>query len=449
MNQLLKEKQKVRTANTNTECVIGKYLGGGGQGEVYKAVLSGKEVAVKWYFTHQATELQKKSLEILIQKGAPSDQFLWPLDIVVADGQSGYGYIMPLREPQYKNVVDLLKRRTEPTFYSLATSCMQLAHNFLLLHGKGLYFRDISWDNVFFHPETGDVLICDNDNVGINGETEVNVLGTPRFMAPEIVRGESLPCTYSDLFSLAVLIFYMLIVHHPFDGEKEASIERYDQSAMKKIYGTDPIFIFDPDDVSNRPRKGYQDNALAFWPIYPKFIQDLFIQSFTTGIKDPNSGRVRESEWRKSMSQLRDYVLYCHHCRMENFYDDDALKIKGKLNPCWKCGKDIILPPRIRIGKSIIMLNANTKLYPHHVDDKRSWDFSKPVAEINQHPKDPNIWGLRNMSSVKWNIVYEDGKIMDVEPEKSLRLSNNLTVNFGTTEGQIYSCGDSREDIIY
>jgi serine/threonine protein kinase len=114
----------------------------------------------------------------------------------------------------------------------------------------GLCYRDISFGNVFFDPDTGEVLICDNDNVAVDGEGKIGVLGTPRFMAPEIVRGEALPSMHTDVFSLAVLLFYMLIMHHPLEGKRELAIKCLDLPAMNKLYGTDPLFIYDPDDDS-------------------------------------------------------------------------------------------------------------------------------------------------------------------------------------------------------
>jgi len=84
-----------------------------------------------------------------------------------------------------------------------------------------------------------------------------------------------------------------------------------DVPAMNQLYGTEPVFIFDPGDDSNRPVPGYQDNAIVSWPIYPQFLRDLFTKSFTSGIKDPKNGRVRESEWRIAMVKLRDSIIYC------------------------------------------------------------------------------------------------------------------------------------------
>ncbi len=438
MEQLLRRGQKVKATTSNMDCEVGDFLGGGGQGEVYRAVINGQKVALKWYYSKQATPTQQESLEKLIDKGTPSDKFLWPAELTTSGTTPGFGYYMPLREPHYKNIVDLMKRRCEPSYSALATAGRILADSFLQLHSKGLCYCDISFGNVFFEPSNGDILICDNDNVGIDGVTPVNVLGTPRFMAPEIVRGDiDRPSTNTDLFSLAVLLFYMFMIHHPLEGAKEDSIKCLDAPAMKKLYGTEAVFIFDPNDHSNSPIKGRHDNALQNWPIYPKFLKDLFIQSFTEGVKDPQSGRVREPTWRWAFTRLGDSVIHCNHCGNENLYDEEVVAAGEKLSPCWNCKREVQLPPRIRVNKKIVMLSGKAKLYPHHVDDKRPYDFSKPIAEMVQHPQNPKIWGLKNLSAEKWSVTNKDGSVKDVEPGKSVALANELKINFGKTEGEI------------
>jgi DNA-binding helix-hairpin-helix protein with protein kinase domain len=419
-------------------CTIEELLGAGGQGEVYKAQLGGEAVAVKWFFPEMATPEQRASMELLIRKGAPSEHFLYPLEITTAAGVPGFGYVMPLRPKRFKNIVDLMTRRIEPTFRALATASFNLAHNYLLLHSQGLCYRDISFGNAFFDPDNGDILIADNDNVSVDGAGVLGVLGTPRFMAPEVVRGDALPSTQTDLFSLSVLIFYMLMVAHPLEGKKEAAIKALDLPAMTKLYGKEPVFIYDPDDDSNRPVPGIHDNALAFWRIYPQFLRDIFIRAFTVGLRDPLNGRVRESEWRAIMIHLRDSIFYCPHCSLENFYDADVLRASGG-NPglCWACAAALRLPPRIRIGKSVVMLNYNTKLFPHHVDDARMYDFKEPIGEVSVHPTNPGIWGLKNVSANKWVITGADGSIKDVEPGRSVTLAVGTKIQFGKIQGEI------------
>ena len=438
MNQILKLGQTVKTDTSRKDVRVDAFLGGGGQGEVYRATVDGKSVALKWYFPQTGTRDQRGALELVVKKGAPDGRFLWPSELTSAGGVPAFGYIMPLRPASYKSIVDLMKRRVEPTFRALVTAGFQLADSFLQLHAKGLCYRDISFGNVFFDPKTGDILIADNDNVGVEGAARAGVLGTPRFMAPEVVRGDAMPSTQTDLFSLAVLLFYMLMVHHPLEGRKELDIKCLDLPAMNKLYGTEPVFIFDPQDSSNRPVPGYHDNAIAFWPIYPQFIRDLFTKAFTEGIRDPQHGRVRESEWRAAMVRLRDSVLYCGNCGAENFYDTDALKASGgRPGACWACGKDLALPFRLQVNRNTVMLNHDTRLYPHHVDDARLYDFSAPVAEVTRHPTNPGIWGLKNLSGVKWVTTTAEGVVNDVEPGRSVSLANGTRINFGKAEGEV------------
>jgi len=133
-NHLLVAGQQVRTEYSRLLCDIEEFLGGGGQGEVYRASLSGTPVAVKWYFAPSATRQQRAALELLVGKSAPNERFLWPLEPVSAAAVPGFGYVMPLREPRYKGIVDLMKRRIEPTFGALATAGRDLAHSLTLIH---------------------------------------------------------------------------------------------------------------------------------------------------------------------------------------------------------------------------------------------------------------------------------------------------------------------------
>ena len=138
MSQILSSGQKVRGEVSQQDCTIEQLLGGGGQGEVYRAGLAGKRVALKWYFPHAATAQQRACLETLVRKGPPNSRFLWPIEIAWADAVPGFGYMMPLREARYRGIVELMKRRIDPTFRALVTAGFELAHSFLQPHSKGI-----------------------------------------------------------------------------------------------------------------------------------------------------------------------------------------------------------------------------------------------------------------------------------------------------------------------
>jgi serine/threonine protein kinase len=429
----LKFGQRILLQPSKRTLVVEQHLGSGEQGEVYRGNLQNQLYAVKWYYPAflQHDPKLRDRLEMMIRYGAPSERFLWPIELASAQEVSGFGYIMPLREPRFKSIIDMLKRRVEPSFHVVATTGFELANSFLHLHAKWLCYRDISFGNFFFDTDTGEVRISDNDNVDINNMPGV-LVGTPRFMAPEIVRGEALPSTQTDLFSLSVLLFYLLFIHHPLEGKKESDTKVLDLPAVRKIYGAEPVFIFDPDDESNRPVPGYHDNAIVYWQIYPSFLRNLFTRAFTKGLYDPSS-RVNESEWCSNMVRLGDLIIYCTNCGAENFYDPDTLKVVGR---CWSCNQEVEAPFRIHIGKMIVMLNHDTKLFPYHLD-QREFDFSHAVAIVKQHPTNQHIWGLQNLSNEKWLMSMTDGTVKDVESGKSVTLSSGTKINFGKVEGEI------------
>jgi DNA-binding helix-hairpin-helix protein with protein kinase domain len=435
MHELLKIGQTVTSVPAGIPCTVDQYLGGGGQGEVYRATMAGGPIAIKWYFPHTATPEQRQAIDELVKSRAPDPRFLWPLDLLVSRGSPTFGYSMPLRAPGLKTIIDVMKRRADPTFRTLATAGFQLADCYLALHSRGLCYRDISFGNVFFDPGTGDVLICDNDNVAVDGRSSGGVLGTPRFMAPEVVRCERRPSTQTDLFSLSVLLFYMLVGHHPLEGAKEAAIHCLDLPAMNKLYGSEPLFIFDPVDKSNRPVDGYHQNALAAWPILPSFLQDIFTRAFTEGVRDPER-RVRESEWKGATIRLRDSVFHCAACSAENFFDD-AASTNPRTRNCWHCKRPLQSPVRIRLGKQVVMLNRDTKLYPHHVRPASMYDFSTPIAEVTRHPTDPNVWGLKNLSQLAWTCTTAAGVSQEVAPGRSLTVTRGTRVKIDTSEGEL------------
>ncbi|HSI84931.1 MAG: serine/threonine protein kinase [Candidatus Methylacidiphilales bacterium] len=441
MSELFKPGEHVGLETSGQTCRIEEFLGGGGQGEVYSVRHGERLWALKWYYPQSATPGQRIALEKLIKIKSynfPSPEFLWPEYMASRLGYPGYGYLMPLREKRFHGIVDILNQQVDPSFRSLVNAGIKLADSFLLLHSKGLCYCDISFGNVFFDPENGDIMICDNDNVGVDGENNSGVLGTPRFMAPEVVIGSNKPSIQTDLYSLAVLLFYMFFLHHPLEGRFEADIQCMDLAAMQKLYGKNAKFIFDPNDESNRPVPGLHDNALTFWPLYPQFLREIFVRAFTQGIKDPKDGRVRESEWRAGLSKLRDLIYYCPNCSAENFVHEgeDPLDTVPE-SICWGCGCELTVPFRLCVGRQTVVLNQDTRIFTHHVDPRKRNDFSTPVAELAQHPVRPEVWGLKNLSNTKWTTLGPNGKRLEVDPGRSVSIAYNTRIHFGTSEGVI------------
>ncbi|RYD82605.1 MAG: hypothetical protein EOP84_09155, partial [Verrucomicrobiaceae bacterium] len=109
-------------------------------------------------------------------------------------------------------------RRTKYHHFLLAG--FHLCRALRLVHRHGMTHCDLSLGNVFFSPENGSVSLIDCDNLAC-GENYLpaKVAGTPGFRAPELITAPNFtPRIETDLHSLAVLLFYLLMFRHPLIG---------------------------------------------------------------------------------------------------------------------------------------------------------------------------------------------------------------------------------------
>ncbi len=411
--------------------VVTRFIGEGSQGTVYEVEVgpTAQPAALKWYFPNTATHAQKVSIAELIDRGAPDDRFLWPSELVELVDTAGFGYLMPLRTQSSAGLSELLMGKIDVPFSVICTLGMELAGTFLALHSQGLCYRDISFGNVFFDPVTGRPLICDNDNVGIDGVSPSFVLGTRRFMAPEIVRREASPSTATDLYSLSVLLFYLLMVGHPLVGRRELDFTTWDDRAESELFGNQPLFVFDPVDHSNEPVESLHGSVVGNWELYPDFIRQLFTQAFTVGLTDPRNGRVRESVWRSAMSRLRDSVMRCAACGKENFWHGASAR------SCWSCHRALDDPIRLDVRGRSLVLNEDTVVQGHHLS--LDYDDTHVVARIARHPQRPDRWGLRNETNAIWQVTLPSGEEITAEAGQAVGLLPGTQIRVGAVTAVI------------
>jgi len=172
------------------------------------------------------------------------------------------------------------------------------------------------------------------------------------------------------------------------------------------------------------------------WPIYPQFLRDQFIRAFTTGIRNPGA-RVGESEWQQTLAQLRDCVFPCARCGQDNFGEPTA----NSRQMCLRCHAELPAPALLRLGDKaaspFVILHPSAKLYPHHLDPARRYDFSAPLAEISQNPLSPGQWGLKNLSASTWTFTSSDGTQRTASPGRSVPLVAGRQISFGRVQAEI------------
>ncbi|MBP6107964.1 MAG: hypothetical protein KA506_15825 [Steroidobacteraceae bacterium] len=137
------------------------------------------------------------------------------------------------------------------------------------------------------------------------------------------------------------------------------------------------------------------------------------------------------------MSRLRDSITYCQACRAETFYDAQALRASGTLLACWSCQTPVTLPTRMRLGTSVVILSPDTRLYPHHLDPQRSYDFSTPLAMVTRDPANPALWALRHLGEAPWSCKTVKGDVRVVKTGGNVSLASGMTIDFGRVTGEI------------
>jgi DNA-binding helix-hairpin-helix protein with protein kinase domain len=257
-------------------------------------------------------------------------------------------------------------------------------------------------------------------------------------MAPEIVRQEALPSSRTDLWSLSVLLFCLLILHHPLEGQNElAESTLTDLAAARELYGERPVFIFDPNDDSNRPDATAHPNAVLLWPFYPAFIRELFVRAFTDGIRDPMHGRVAESEWRAAMARLLDCVTACETCGASAYADPRSSETPA----CWRCTA-ALRPSYLELtSRDAVVLREGAHLFRHHVELSAPYNFRQPFGTIRRHPSHPGLLGLSNRSSRPWRSTRPGREPVDVPPGAVVGLAAGTVIDFGTAKATVRAPG--------
>jgi len=233
-----------------------------------------------------------------------------------------------------------------------------------------------------------------------------------------------------------VLLFFVFMLGHPLKGKRELTLayDPNDPDMSRRLCEDDPVFVYDPDNDSNRPVQGEHDPLLAFWPIYPASLRKLFIRAFTHGLHEPE-GRVMENEWRKEMSDIRDSIFHCDGCTAENFFDVELVRQKKSMNPCWSCGRRLENPPRMRVGSDfdpqLVVLSAGAQLFPHHLEGD-AYNFGCSLGEVTTGPL-----ALHNLSSQPWTARAGNGSLSIIGKGGTLSINADCQISFGKVEGRV------------
>lgn len=386
-------------------------IGEGGQGFVYEVKYKDKILALKWYKKGviQNPEVFRKNLMNNIRFGAPTSQFLWPVALT-EEYEGSFGYIMMLRPPNYYEFSEFLMGKKE--FHSvelMLKAAIQIVSSFRMLHNQGFSYQDLNDGNFFMNPETGDILICDNDNVSKWGE-QSGIAGKCRYMAPAVVMGRKLPDKKTDEFSLAVILFLLLMRNHPLEGIATQQFPIMTEQLQKYYYGENPVFIADPQNTSNRPVEGVHNNFILRWPMMPNYVQDAFVKAFSHEVMCEDKQGMTEKEWISVLLRFRSEIIICPYCHKETRYIAER-------TPCICCRHELPHHSWIKTPYYCIPVFPQKEILEAYLTDTYDQNECMNLIASVSMTKDGTKMTLRNEEAIPWHIEN-----VEVPPQKRMML---------------------------
>ena len=399
--------------------VVG-FIDEGGQGEVYRVEMGGELYALKWYSKITPSGDFYDNLLHNIRMGSPAECFLWPLALTAEVG-GRFGYIMKLRPANYRKYSEFLTGEARfASWDTLFVAALNICDGFMKLHSLGYSYQDLNEGSFFIDPRNGGLLICDNDNVAPFG-VNLGVKGMPKYMAPEVVTDRARPDTHSDRYSLAVILFRLFYIDHPLEGRYTVQFPLTDANGAR-LFGENPVFIYDPADKSNRPLPGAHDNVIRRWQMFPPDLTAAFTKAFTDGLKN-TGGRITELQWFDVLIRARGMLVRLGgREQFVNCYRPDTLPDGCRM---------------IRTEDQIIAAAPDTVLYACQTDCA-STDYQTPSGVVRASASNPEVYGLGNLSGNTWVVTLPGREPVRVPPKKFAPLLPGTVIRFGNVTGKVF-----------
>jgi serine/threonine protein kinase len=187
------------------------------------------------------------------------------------------------------------------------------------IHDKGLIHRDIKPSN-FMVTKDGTIKLLDfgiakNTNDGpldYTQTTAAHMMGTPLYMSPEQVRNTSEVTKQTDIYSLGVVLWQMVMNKKPYNAEKLSLVEIQIKIFQEPLPLTKTIWDPFIQKATHKKLEGRYLNAKFFLKSFSNFLlQKRKKQKIDDTVFDtqPTFGYTEASEIKRDLNNLFDFIL--------------------------------------------------------------------------------------------------------------------------------------------
>ena len=352
-------------------------------------------------------------------------------------------------------------------WFSYLRICINIARGVRRMHAAGLAHSDLSYKNVLVDPIMGKASIIDIDGLVVPGKFAPDVVGTPDFIAPEVMATlkldmrdpkRKLPSRQTDQHALAVLIYMYLLNRHPLRGRKVHDCDdenRDEQLAM----GEKALFVEHSSDASNRYARSWVKgnhapsrlphllpwmdlDALPYKIIGP-YLAELVKKAFEDGLHNP-AQRPTADDWETALVKTSDLLQQCINpaCSQKWFPFDNSTRpvcpfcktpFKGVLpilNLYYKQG-NTFKPDNHRVmvynGVRLYAWHVNRRIFPN---EKLTEAQKKPAAYFQFHD---GHWYLVNQALQNMQDITDNKRL--VAPGVPVQLTDGRQILLAEEEG--------------
>lgn len=296
-------------SETGVKYKLLKQVGSGAQGVVYEE--ASDMYMVKMYYPSNCETIDNDIVERLrfIQNTPMPSNFVSVEDIIT---KPYIGYVMPKVKDHVPLNTYLIPSDKSQLFhewyngkkglYGRIFTGYIIAKAFAQLEKSNLSYCDISGNNILVNIKSGgaSVKLIDIDNVYVAGKGKASILGTPRYIAPEVINRRHVPDVLSDNYALAVILFELLRVGHPYisddilDGTPED-----EEKALSGLYD-----YVTPENSTN---------MLPEDVVFTDKLKKLFERCFVDG-KSNRMCRPSATEFEHALLEASNKLIKCSSC---------------------------------------------------------------------------------------------------------------------------------------